>query len=207
MPREPQRRGNDRRGPVTSRFTCALTLAAALSAALAGGSCAPTPDTMGVTTIFAPDYGPFEGGSTDGGATNAGVHSFLERRCGTLDCHGQVGRPFRLFSMNGLRAANDSGIVVGLQPDTPDEIYSNYLSAIGLQPEETSRVVSGEDPVTDLLLVTKPTALETHKGGQVISIGDVSYVCLTTWLTLRRSGTAAERQVNIDACNQAAMVP
>ncbi len=188
---------------MTSRFICAITLAAAV----AGGSCAPTPDTMAVTTIFAPDYGPFEGGTPDGGATNAGVHTFLERRCGTLDCHGQVGRPFRLFSMNGLRAANDSGIVVGLQPDTPDEIYSNYLSAVGLQPEETSRVVSGEDPVTDLLLVTKPTALETHKGGQVISIGDVSYVCLTTWLTLRRSGTAAERQVNIDACNQAAMVP
>jgi hypothetical protein len=170
--------------------------------AAAVGSCAPTPDTSQMTTITTPDYLAWEGSKT-----NPGVHTFLEKRCGTLDCHGQVGRPFRLFSQDGLRATNDSGIVSGVQPDTPSEIYSNYLAAIGLQPEEMSRVVSGQDPPTELLLVTKPTMMETHKGGQVIVPGDVSYRCLTTWLTFNEPVTAEERQTNEADCVAAAAIP
>jgi hypothetical protein len=169
---------------------------------LAVASCVGAPDTTEVTQVLTPDYEAFAGGGK-----NAGVHTFLEHRCGTLDCHGQLGRPFRLFSQYGLRAVNDSGIVSGIQADTPDEIYSNYLSAVGLQPEEMSRVVAGDDPVTDLLLVTKPTAMDTHKGGQVISVGDESYVCLTSWLTLLPSAKPEVRQANADACNLAAMIP
>jgi len=78
-----------------------------------------------------------------------------------------------------------------------------------------SRVVAGDDPVTDLLLVMKPTAapgtitvpLATHKGGAVISMGDVSYLCLTGWLTLKPNATASERLANTTACNQAAAIP
>jgi hypothetical protein len=184
-----------------------------LSLALAAGavtvaSCAATPNTSATTTILTPDYAEFAGSTTDA-ASDPGVHAFLERRCGTLDCHGQVSRPFRLFSQNGLRLANDSGIVSGGQPDTPEEIYNNYLSAIGLQPEETSRVVAGDDPPTDLLLVTKPSTymMETHKGGQVIEMGDVSYDCLTTWLTSNSPPTAAQKQLVSADCAQAALIP
>jgi hypothetical protein len=186
---------------VIARALSRVALGTALVVA-GSGSCAPVPDNTRVTTILTPDYDAFAGN-----AMNAGVHTFLERRCGTLDCHGQVGRPFRLFSQNGLRANNDSGVVSGDQPDTPQEVYSNYLSAVGLQPEEMSRVVAGDDPVTDLLLVTKPTAMETHKGGQVISVGDTSYVCLTGWLMLLPEANAGERAALAAVCNQAAMVP
>ena len=184
-----------------SRTFSRAVLAATL-VAFGSGSCASIPETTRVTTVLTPDYEAFAGN-----ATNLGVHTFLERRCGTLDCHGQVGRPFRLFSQRGLRATNDAGIVSGLSPDTPQEVYSNYLAAVGLQPEEMSRVVGGDDPVTDLLLVTKPTAMESHKGGQVISVGDVSYVCLTGWLMLLPQANASQRQALATVCNQAAMVP
>jgi hypothetical protein len=184
-----------------------LVLAAVLAPALvAVASCAATPDTTEVTKLLTPDYGEFAGSASDA-ALDPGVHIFLEKRCGTLDCHGQVGRPFRLFSQNGLRALNDSGIVSGDQPDTPSEIYSNYLSAVGLQPEEMSRVVAGDDPPTDLLLVIKPTGLATHKGGQVISMGDTSYDCLTHWLTSNSPPTSAQRQAVTSECAAAALIP
>ena len=167
------------------------------------GSCAATPDTSQETVILTPDYETFAGKGKD-----VGVHIFLERRCGTLDCHGQVGRPFRLFSQYGLRASFDGGVdagyVTGGEPDTAQEIYSNYLAAIGLQPEETSRVVAGDDPPTDLLLVAKPLDLQVHKGGQQISMGDVSYKCLTLWLTLEPH---ASRDAVNAACNAAALIP
>ncbi len=177
---------------MSARAACALSFSLAFAGALLA-SCASIPDTTRVTTVLTPDYASFAGD-----ATNAGVHTFLENRCGTLDCHGQVGRAFRLFSRYGLRPG-DSGLVTGGQPDTIEEIYSNYVSAVGLQPEELSRVVAGDDPPTDLLLVTKPTAMETHKGGAVISVGDDAYTCLTSWLS--------ERTANAAACNAAAMVP
>ena len=34
---------------------------------------------------------------------NQGVDAFMEKRCGALDCHGQIGRPLRIYSSNGLR--------------------------------------------------------------------------------------------------------
>jgi hypothetical protein len=188
---------------VISRAVVQVALAVSLLA-LGAASCVSIPDVNRTTTILTPDYDTFAGDKN-----NAGVHSFLEHRCGTLDCHGQVGRPFRLFSQDGLRAVNDGGLIVSGDniPDTPGEIYSNYVSAIGLQPEEMSRVVAGDDPVTDLLLITKPTALETHKGGEVITVGDVSYRCLTTWLTLTPKASAADRATNEADCNAAAMIP
>jgi hypothetical protein len=164
-------------------------------------SCAATPDVSAETVILTPDYSTFAGGGM-----NLGVHTFLEHRCGTLDCHGQVGRPFRLFSQDGLRAA-DSGVETGGAADLPGEVYANYLAAIGLQPEETSRVVAGDDPVTDLLLVAKPLDLQVHKGGQQISVGDVSYDCLTEWLTLLPRATSTERAGVNAKCNKAGLIP
>jgi hypothetical protein len=186
--------------------TRTLALALLVPVAVGVGSCAPAPDTSQLTKITTPDYLAWEGkGTTD----NPGVHTFLEKRCGTLDCHGQLGRPFRLFSQNGLRAVSDAGDVSGGAPDTADEIYTNYLSAIGLQPEEMSRVVSGDDPPTDLLLVAKPTEYmgTTHKGGQVINVGDVSYNCLVTWLTFTEPVTAEERATDAMYCAAAAAIP
>jgi hypothetical protein len=70
-----------------------------------------------------------------------------------------------------------------------------------------SRVVAGDDPPTDLLLVAKPLDLQVHKGGQVITMGDVSYDCLTSWLTLEPNAKASVRAANVTACDQAALIP
>ena len=88
-----------------------------------------------VTTILAPDQNEF-----------AQVSPVFERRCGTLDCHGQVGRPLRIYSGLGLRLPNDAGDTPGNGATTPDEITNNYRAVIGLEPEEMSRVVAGADP-------------------------------------------------------------
>ena len=124
-----------------------------------------------VTTIIAPDQGQF---------TN--VSPVFERRCGTLDCHGQVGRPLRIYSGLGLRLPNDAGNAPGVNATTPDEIAANYRSVIGLEPEEMSRVEAGEDPPTDLLILAKPLMLEAHKGGAQIVSGDSADLCITSWL-------------------------
>jgi hypothetical protein len=154
-----------------------FSVAAAAGVALVAGACASTPDPARYTLIGLPDRGQFSDNTM-------GVHVFLEKQCGTLDCHGQVGRPFRLFSQFGLRAAPDDGgpNMPGGVADTDAEIYANYLSLIGLEPEEMSRVVAGQDPPTFLLVVKKPRGLESHKGGIRFHEGDDADVCLTGWL-------------------------
>jgi len=166
---------------------------AALLCAGATVDCAATPDPGQVTVVVTPDFAAFAGD-----ANNAGVHTFLEKRCGTLDCHGQTGRPFRLFSSGGLRLLNDAGLTSGAGTDTAQEIYANYQALVGLQPEETSRVVNNEDPPSSLLVVAKPLGLQTHKGGQALAPNDSGDLCLEGWLM---------NKVDMAACNDAAQEP
>ena len=167
-------------------------MAAAL-AVLASSACSATPDPTADLLVTAPDFNEFAGD-----ANNPGVHAFLERRCGTLDCHGQPGHAFRLYSSGGLRLPNDAGLISGGGADTPAEILANYRSLIGLQPEETNRVVAHLDPPTSLLVVAKPLALQTHKGGQELATGDSGDACLESWLV---------GEISLRACQDAAQVP
>lgn len=123
------------------------------------------------TTIVAPDQNEF-----------TMVSPVFERRCGTLDCHGQVGRPLRIYSGLGLRLQNDAGNIPGVNATTPDEVAANYRSVIGLEPEEMTRVEAGEDPPTQLLILAKPLMLEAHKGGPAIATGDPAEACIESWL-------------------------
>lgn len=133
------------------------------------------------TTILAPDQGDF-----------ANVSPVLEHRCATLDCHGQAGRPLRIYSGNGLRLPNDAGDLPGQTATTPDEVTANYRAVIGLEPEEMSRVVAGEDPPRSLLLLKKPLMLESHKGGPAFApSGDPGETCITTWLLGQGADKAA----------------
>jgi hypothetical protein len=125
-----------------------------------------------MTTILAPDQTSF-----------ATVTPVFEKRCGTLDCHGQPGRPLRIYSGNGLRLPNDAGNIPGSSPTTPDEITANYRAVIGLQPEQMTRVIADEDPPTSLLILSKPLNLESHKGGPVFApSGDPGANCFITWI-------------------------
>ena len=123
------------------------------------------------TNVLAPDEMEF---------TN--VSPVFEHHCGTLDCHGQIGRPLRIYSGLGLRLPNDAGNVPGMGATTPEEIADNYYSVIGLEPEEMSRVIAGVDAPTKLLILAKPLELEAHKGGPAMVQGDPSYNCITSWL-------------------------
>ncbi len=162
---------------------CFVALAAAVAVSL--GSACSSFDQNAVTEVPSPDFGQFATPSSigaDGGAT-AGVSALLEKRCGTLDCHGQMGRPLRIFGIFGLRLiSQDAANVPGQQPTTQTEYVANYQSVIGLQPELMTEVVQGNSPPTSLLLLRKPLQLERHKGGAVINQGDDAYTCLTSWL-------------------------
>ncbi len=159
---------------------------AAVSVAVVAGAvaCAGSPDSSAVTEVVAPDYNQFKGANATPGS-QAGVSRLLERRCGTLDCHGQIGRPLRIYGEYGLRYYDPTSDVMnqpGTAPTTELEYQANYQAVIGLQPELMTLVVNNVDPPESLLLLRKPLQLERHKGGAVFVEGDDAYTCLTTWL-------------------------
>lgn len=138
-----------------------------------------------VTEVTAPDFNQFSVNSVSGdGSAMVGVDAVLEKRCGTLDCHGQMGRALRIFGQNGLRLiSEDAANIPGVQPTTETELVANYQSVIGLQPELMTEVVQHNEPPTALLLLRKPMQLERHKGGQVfLGAGDPAYDCIVSWL-------------------------
>ena len=169
-------------------------------------ACAATPDPTEVTNIYVSSkaFSDFAGVPT-AAPPEIGVIGFITYRCGTLDCHGQIGRPFRLFSQNGIRLVDDAGNVSGGigEGTTEAEIFADYTSAIGVQPELTSKVFAGYLDPHSLLLLRKPLGLERHKGGQVMSPGDNGDLCLSSWLT---DGQEAGG-VNFVACGKAAASP
>lgn len=126
------------------------------------------------------------------------VAGMLVQACGSLDCHGQVGRNLRLYGDTGLRSsATDVPSVAILT--TSYEVTQDYDSVVGLEPELMSQVVAshGADPGL-LTFYRKPRGLESHKGGTVIQAGDARDRCITTWL----QGSA-----DPDACNAALLLP
>ncbi len=151
-------------------------------------------NTNAVTEVTGPDKGQFSEIGTVNGSVQYGVSTVLERRCGTLDCHGQVGRPLRIYGQYGLRFVDDAGDVPGVQPTTATEYEANYQSVVGLQPELMTEVVQGNAQPEDLLLLRKPLQLERHKGGAVFVDGDDGDTCFTSWLA---------GQTNFAACTAA----
>src|SRR3954467_11362409 len=69
----------------------------------------------------------------------ARVADALQPSCGTLDCHGQIGRNLRLFGARGMRLDPKEASAEGTT--TPAEYLATYWSVVGLEPEETSAVV------------------------------------------------------------------
>jgi hypothetical protein len=179
----------------------ATVLVCSFGAALAGAIASTTACTIdfkepdgGVraTSVLAPDQGEF-----------TSVSPIFERRCGTLDCHGQVGRPLRIYSGLGLRLPNDAGNTPGSNATTPDEIAANYLAVIGLEPEEMTRVMAGEDPPRTLMILAKPLMLQAHKGGPAIApTGDPAETCITSWID-DGIGPPVATGLDKNACTQA----
>jgi hypothetical protein len=170
-------------------------LLGALSAALAPltASCADVPadGRIGVTAPNGSEaaFGP--------------VADYLDHRCGTLDCHGQIGRNLRIYGCEGLRLSpGDVSICsrnAGGRPTTPAEHQATYRSLVGLEPTVMSAVVAdhGEHPEL-LTFVRKARGLESHKGGALITPGDDQDICITSWLA---------GQTNLTACSNALADP
>lgn len=170
----------------THVFALACTLAAAIAAA---GGCSVAQEE---STYALPDRDQFIQG---------GVSEFLEKRCGALDCHGEIGRPLRIYSQYGLRLAEGDGGRRDLSATTPAERLENFRSVIGLEPEELSQSVQSQGVYVNFMLFLKPLGIESggvrHKGGPVLraSDADPGWVCLRTWVG---------GQVDTERCKQAA---
>jgi hypothetical protein len=125
----------------------------------------------------------------------------MEKRCGALDCHGQLGRPLRLYGSQGLRLrVTDSGLR-DTSATTSDEQIENYRAVVGLEPEEISKSVQTNADYKDFMLFKKPLDIDSggvrHKGGPVLraSQSDPGWGCLETWI---------RGHVDADQCRAAA---
>lgn len=189
-----------------------LVAASLGSLAFGLGACASPPESERLTTVIQPDFPTY--------ATY--VDPYLNRRCGTLDCHGQAGRAYRIYSREGFRlyTINDGGLVSGREPTQPEETRANYHAILGLEPEEMNRAMARQgarDAIQKLVFLRKPLRLERHKGGQSMAEDDPGYRCVEAWLQIpvvRGDGTPipqAERQGlspnALRACAEAQAVP
>jgi hypothetical protein len=156
-----------------------LGVTVALAAIGVGGtvSCASAPDENRLTFVIVPDYDTYV----------QQVDAYLTRRCGSLDCHGQPGRAYRIYSREGFRLYNilDGSLVSGQQPTQPDEQLANFQALVALEPEEMTRLMGrqGENPNV-LLFLRKPLKLERHKGGTAMAEDDPGYRCVVAWLSI-----------------------
>jgi hypothetical protein len=147
---------------------------------LVGTGCSGIPSVNDYETIDGPPFG-------SQGITFQPVSRVMEARCGTLDCHGQISRPLRIFGQQGLRLPTmhpEPGYVTaGTVGTTPEELLANYASMIGLEPEKLKKVVEGQADPDSLTLVRKPRLTEKHKGGKIWSQNDFGDACIIKWLT------------------------
>jgi len=121
------------------------------------------------------------------------VSAVLERRCGTLDCHGHTARPLRIYGQYGLRRpepANSPNVENyaeyypgGKEPTTLAELEDNYRSILALEPELAAQVFAKTADPEVLSIVRKARLREKHKGGRLWFQGDAGDVCLVNWLT------------------------
>ena len=138
-------------------------------------ACASTPSTssLPVAELDLPSYA-------------ASVQPVVERRCGSVDCHGTLPRGLRVYGKNSLRLANDAGAVVGSGDTTAEEARTTYQSILGLEPEKTD-AFAAKSPRTaadayDLLFLAKPLSLERHRPGASLKKGEPAERCMTSWL-------------------------
>ena len=136
---------------------------------------------VGLAACTLDDPGPIALSSSGGLADfSTYVQPVLEVGCASLDCHGNAGRPLRLYGRNGLR------LEVELRgEDASDEEMLRNIEAIdGLDPAASQ--------VEDRLLLLKPLAVGAgglhHIGGDLWpDQSDPVYRCFHAWL---RAGVA-----------------
>lgn len=112
------------------------------------------------------------------------VSPYLERRCGTLDCHGQMTRPMRIYGQFGLRHPDENNFSGGAG-STALERDANWAAVCNVDPEPMQQVTLDRGLSADkLLLVNKARGLERHKGGKIVNEQDAGDRCILSWLRL-----------------------
>lgn len=112
------------------------------------------------------------------------VADLLVHRCGSLDCHGMVGRNLRIYGSEGLRRAADARPTSKPGTTTREEYDETFASLVALEPEITSAVVQAGGAQPDrLIFVRKARGTEDHKGGTLMNEGDEEDACIVSWLT------------------------
>ena len=160
------------------RWTAGVALAtwALAFILLAFGNNACSVDAGAVSPLALPDKDQFITG---------GVDAFMQRRCGALDCHGQVGRPLRIYSPNGLRLNDGPNGARDTRGYQPNESSANYYAVVGREPEEISQCLVTQGAFVDFLLLKKPLGIDQggvrHKGGSVLRSTDSGFDCLLGW--------------------------
>jgi hypothetical protein len=156
---------------------CVVAVAAALASAGVVSSCSAVPgdQRIGIDAPSGSDaaFGP--------------VADYLDHRCGSIDCHGQMSRSLRIYGCEGMRldpkALPGCSPLLGGSNTTKDEHFATYRSLVGLEPTVMSQVYENKGEHPELLtFVRKARGLEAHKGGVLITPGDPQDICITSWL-------------------------
>lgn len=162
-----------------SRLAVATVIVAALAGALSG--CLGD-DATATQTFKCPSRASFTGEPSDGGADAVSVSAFMERRCGTLDCHGSTLRPMRLLGRYGLRDPGQKNVTGGA-PTTAAERDANYAAVCNVEPEQMDKAAADFGQSAEKLLVLeKARGVEGHKGGTIVVPGTDADNCLLGWL-------------------------
>lgn len=135
------------------------------------------------------------------------VSAVIEQRCATIDCHGSIARPLRIYSRFGLRRQvlpeeHDASFAFeeyfpgGDVPTTDDELQDNLRSICGLEPELMTKVIDKTLAPDELTFVRKPRLLEKHKGGLIWNKGDTGDQCITNWLLGGKNSSKCQEELN-----------
>lgn len=142
------------------------------------GGCASV--VQGRNDVMIPDRGQFEL-----------VADAISPSCATLDCHGQIGRNFRMYWGRGLRLLPTDR--PGEGSTTKEEYDETFKSLIGLEPYKLDAVVKGKTSPESLTVVRKGRGVEHHKGNAMLVPGSDADRCLVTWLANATDSEACKR--------------
>ncbi|MDB4939322.1 MAG: hypothetical protein JWP87_6294 [Labilithrix sp.] len=122
------------------------------------------------------------------------VADLLDRRCGTLDCHGVTYRNLRIYGREGLRLASTDRPSSRPGTTTDAEYDATFESLVALEPETMSAVVSqaGAQPER-LTFVRKARGAEDHKGLAIWAEGSPEDLCVTSWLAGKTDVATCQR--------------
>ncbi len=126
------------------------------------------------------------------------VSDLLDRRCGTLDCHGVTYRNLRIYGREGLRLAATDRPTSKPGTTTALEYDATFASLVGLEPELMGAVVAeGGARPERLTFVRKARGTEDHKGLAIWPEGGPEDLCVTTWLAGKIDTATCEKALAV----------